>query len=825
MKRFALIAVLTAIPVLVAFADPASEVPYRYTQPDGSVVTLVNHGDEFFSWVTCEGVEVALDADGFWRQEKNASVQRSLRRAEGEARRARMETFQTRARASGIGMGAKRFIVVLVEFPDLTFTTGDVNAAIADKLNQTGYSDYDGTGSVKDYFTDSSQGQFIPTFDVYGPVQVSRSYAYYGQDIGSDHNGHATDIVREACDLLDDTVDFSIYDHDGDGTLDVFTFIFAGHSQSDGASSDHLWPHAYTMSSDIPVHDGVRIPSYSCSSEYRGADGTERAGIGTFCHEFGHTLGLPDMYDLDGSTNGTARTPGRFSVMASGNSVNNTHTPPPFTSIERQLLGWMGDFREIGASGSYTLGSLGDGTVPYIIPSDVDGEYFLLEMRDGKGWDAYIPTGMLIYHIDRSSNIIGGGVTAAAAWTTRSINRYGAHPCYYPVADDYSSMDAQVYPGSGNVTDFLPTAWSGDNLPYILSGISVSGTSALFSVTKLSSDRQIFGTVRDTDGNPVSGALLHFEIDGDAGSAVETTTGASGEYTLPVSEEAAGSFTLTASKSGYVSRTCDVSFLRLVRKDFILRQAGDSRDAELKKYPDSGSAYGRGYGTKPESIMGAVHFSASELQPYAGMIVRTISFQYAEAEPYNCTEAYVIIDKRGERILTRQADSPAPYTFVTVDVSDAGITVSGSEDLYIGYALKDVNAMYPILRRTAAGLTDGSYISSFSLTGSSWSADSGQAVLVSATLYDPGAYTTVQLLGYNMIANPGLTGGYSAGDTFTFALNESALDPPSSVTWYFDGELKDSASVVLSAGSHKVEALLTFSDGSCEVLTLEIEAE
>lgn len=802
MKRFALILLLAVLTAVSAKADVAPKTPYPYTQPDGTVIMLQNHGDEFDNWVTWNGREVELGADGYWHPVTNAPARRMARRAAAASRREEAALLRARARAERIGMGEKRFPVLLIGFSDLAFTTSDAVAAYTRMLNDKGYSENGGTGSAKDYFTDNSAGSFIPVFDVYGPVTVSKGYAYYGQDIGSDRSAHASEAMKEACQLLDDEIDFSVYDNDGDGYVDNVFFFFAGHSQSDGADSDHIWPHQYSTSPI--VLDGKNISRYGCASEYRGASGTERSGIGTFCHEFTHALGLGDLYDANGSTNGTAVTPGEYSLMCNGASLNEGRTPANLTSLERQMLGWMDASVPLVEEGTYTQGPLSENAVPYISKADVEGEYFLYEMRDGSGWDAYLPKGLVVYHVDQSLNEIASGITAKQAWDGHYVNRYGDHPCYYPVVTD--------------ATWFLPTAWSGWVSTMAVSDITISGNNAILTVESAASARKILGVVKDVDGNPLEGAQVSIP-------GTQVLSGADGSFTLLIpAEEAGTSFTVTAALDGYATCVREITVVSVLREDFVLRSIGASPSADLKKFPDSGSAYGRGNTTMPKDIMGAVHWSKAELQPYAGMALETISFQYAEADPYLCEEAYVIVDKGSERILTQKVENPQPYTFNVVDVSAAGILIPADGDLFIGYALKNVNAMYPLLRRKVTGLTDGSYMSSFSLERSFWSGESNQAILVAASVYDS-YFKTLSVMGFNAIDNPGRKTGYKSGDTFTFRLLETPSNRPSGVTWYYDSVLQDGGSVVLTSGAHLVEARLEYPDGSIEVLTLDLEVE
>ncbi len=833
-----LIAALFCSAVLV-YASPASPVPYPYTQPDGSVIMLVNHGDEFNSWITWNGTVVEKGPDGYYRPVANARAKMLKQRMAGESARQNAARLQAEARAKGISIGAKRFLVLLVDFPDRLFTTADAGRTFSRMLNEAHYSDGGATGSVRDFLTDNSSGLFNPTFDVYGPVTLDKSYSYYGKDSGADRNSHVHDALYEACLKLKDQIDFSVYDNDKDGYVDNIFFYFAGHSQSDGADEDSFWSHASVLSSYNLFLNGTRIYGYSCASEYRGASGTNRTGIASFCHEFGHSLGLPDFYDTDYETNGTAFDLSCFSIMNSG-AMNNTHTPVNYTSIERQMLGWLDGFRQITGPGSYTLGSLSDNSAPYVIPADVDGEFFLVEMRDGTGWDAYLPKGVIVYHVDKSQNFVASGITARQTWDGNAINRYSNHPCcFLELPGGYSSNDLErmVYPGAENVTTFTPLAWSGNHLPIHLTGISISGSRAEFRVETFSDKRQLVGQVTGTDAAPIAGVVIAIESEAGTSSArmqarpnqvsprsaaYTARTDADGRFVLTIPEsESSKQFMVSAYKDGYITRSSEVTVDRFREQNFVLRKLDDAMTADLCKFPSGGSAYGVGYVYKPQDLIAAVHYSTGELQQWGGMYLQTVSFQYTEDKPYS-GEAYVLVEQGSKRVLYKKVENAAPYTTLSVDVSEDRIQIDPDKDMYIGYALRGVNAEYPLIVKRVGEECGGFYISWFSATRTNWTKCEKQAVMVSATLMDTDGQknATLSSMGYSTIVNPG---GYQAGSEFTFALDQSLWNPPESVAWFYDGLPCPEASVTLTSGHHRIRAVLNYSSGETETLVLEID--
>ena len=463
-------------------AVPAYPGKIVYTQPDGKRIVLQRHGDEFGHWTTnAAGKVVRKDADGFYREvsEETASA---IRR---NAAVRRSEARQIRAAKAGAPAvkGQRHFLVILVEFSDLEYTTcEDPNAAFSALLNEEGYSENGGTGSARDYFYDNSNGVFDPVFDVFGPVRLPNKKSYYGGNNASGDDKNPEEALIDGCKLLDDDVDFSHYDSDGDGEVDMVLMYYAGYGEADSSDSNAIWPHEWSLDSagkSLRL-DGVKVNTYACTNEKNGygRNMDTMCGIGTACHEFGHALGLPDLYDTNYSSNGSAGGLYTYSVMCSGSYNNEGRTPPYYCFEERKLLGWVSDsdYREFEATGTYTISPVNTNMV-YRTLTDMDGEYFLYENRTKTGWDEYIPEeGLIVYHVDKSSRSVGWS-TAANLWqyweSSNSINAYGSHPCYYIVpAGDQSSLNYTTYSGGYEVpragvafpykgiNTYVPVSWN-----------------------------------------------------------------------------------------------------------------------------------------------------------------------------------------------------------------------------------------------------------------------------------------------------------------------------------------------------------------------------
>ncbi len=299
--------------------------------------------------------------------------------------------------------GKQKVLVILVQFSDTRFVTPSAHEYFSSMLNQHGWNTAGATGSAFDYYHTASSGQFEPQFDVYGPVTLGGNAAYYGGNDAYGNDLYPREMVVEAASLLDKDVDFSQYDNNNDGYVDNIFIYYAGRGEATGGGANTIWPHSWNIGSLSPVLDGVKLDSYACSNEIVINSTTrelETDAIGTFCHEFGHVLGLPDLY----STSYIAdNTPGIWSLMASGSYTNNSRTPPTLSGWERAALGWLTP-TVIWETGTYPLPvSLISTNQAYLIPTAKANEFFFLENRqfDMGDWDHYLPSaGMLVWHID-----------------------------------------------------------------------------------------------------------------------------------------------------------------------------------------------------------------------------------------------------------------------------------------------------------------------------------------------------------------------------------------------------------------------------------------
>ncbi len=509
-----------------ALAVPAQPGKIRVQQPDGTWLTIVLRGDEHTHTAFTEDgypltfgsesqrYEYATVSDGrllasgimatdiacrpaaakrFLSQidKQSIAIYNNVQQTIADTRRARLRAKaaegaapgSTRLRISNVPTtGSPKALVILVEFLDTKFSSqvGNAKTFYHNLLNQPNYTnEYGATGSAYDFYSASSEGAYTPQFDVYGPVTVSQQESFYA---GASGMANVSLMVYEAVKKLDKDIDFSQYDTDGDGEVDNIYFFYAGKGKADTNISGLIWPHNewVSLSGYNIVKDGVTIDRYACSSELNGKTGTP-LGIGTFVHEFGHVLGIPDLYDTESEFT-SGYTVGHWDTMCNGSYNNNQNTPPLYSSYERYALGWLQP-TVLGTSevNNETLRPLTEANKAYIVSAKADGsEYFLLENRQQQGWDTYLPGhGLVVWHIDENQQ----------AWSKNALNNVinnpAGHKCVDIVkADGVASLATEAddaYPSTANVTSGTFSSWAGKKL-FTLWDIAEADGSVSFSL-------------------------------------------------------------------------------------------------------------------------------------------------------------------------------------------------------------------------------------------------------------------------------------------------------------------------------------------------------
>jgi len=433
------------------------------TLTDGTRLECRLIGDEFgHCYLSSDGRRLlpSADCDTLYRYASEAEIE-ALRQTNADCRKsarrgAPLTDFPT--------TGEVRGLVILTEFQDVQFQS-DYNLELYQRqMNESGYSDYNATGSARDYFIAQSDSLFMPQFDVVGPIRLPSVESTYGRNSGGNagQDSNPALMVKQACEIAHDSlgVDFSNYDFDENGEVDFVFILYAGYGENYGALSTTIWPHMSWLNKQYTylTLDEKSINLYACSCELSGNNGTNLDGIGAFCHEFGHVLGLPDIYNTNYSSSIQL---GPWDIMDSGSYNNSSRTPSSYTAFERYSLGWI-DLIELNEpADTIRVPEINDTRVAYRISTDDPDEFFTLENHQQQGWDLYQPgKGLMIIHIDYDPSY----------WSGNSVNS-GMYPHYDLMEADGrqgSPFDTDLYPIPTNdlFTDYSsPNSLSWDDKP------------------------------------------------------------------------------------------------------------------------------------------------------------------------------------------------------------------------------------------------------------------------------------------------------------------------------------------------------------------------
>lgn len=474
--------ILMAMALMVwagAMAVPARQKLMTAKQSDGTTVTIQKHGDEWHHWTTTsDGYRVARVANGDFHYVK-ADGRASAMMAHDVALRTSNEiaflnqtgtTFSSdkkkirkaqvtsklngvRRRASQVpNMGRPRVPIVLVEFSDIKFSRSDseIKAYFENQMNASG----EGVVSCYQYFVDQSSGRYTPQFDILGPVQIDARATYGGNDSGGEDQALDA-FVKDAVAQLQD-VDWSVYDNDNDGEVDVVVFEYAGVGEASSYEDESIWPCQWDMVSAstkwewsdqlgdwvvtsegevLTLNSGMVIDKFAVFNEMNGYYDEEPGdidGVGTFCHEYSHCLGLPDFYCTDYSEHFGM---GSWSCLDYGCNNNEGYTPCGYTAYEKWFMGWK-DLEEAVPGTKYNLDAtnLATGKGIKVQSESNPNEYYILENRQQTGWDTYIPNhGLMVTHV----------LYNAARWANNEVNNYDDKGMSIIPADNSLKMDGE----------------------------------------------------------------------------------------------------------------------------------------------------------------------------------------------------------------------------------------------------------------------------------------------------------------------------------------------------------------------------------------------
>ena len=442
-------------------------------QADGTTITVRAYGDEDLSYFLASdgtllyqegtnfyiaGVKAdgTLYSTGVLAHEPSMRTIKEISAIKAQNAKAFYNSMETQAKANKVrrepmtpdnsllpSLGKHKIPVILVEFSDEEFSVENPKATFDKYLNgkelfnkETDPEMGQNYASVAKYFKDMSFGKFEPEFEVYGPVNLGKPLATYGAGYSSEENMGL--LLTDACTAVDDEVDFTQYDSNDDGNIDLIYIIYAGFSQSiAGNSTDCIHPKSGYLSL-AKSFDGMDVKRYGVNNELNGtpadqANGPIINGIGLFCHEFSHCMGLPDLYPKSGSIAEACinQNMDYWSLMDAGEYTANGYRPTAYTAWERERLGWM-EIGTLTGPSNVELKSLDEGGAAFRIYNDKDEtghEYYIVENVQNNGWNKNLfGNGLMVTHVDYlSSQFSLGGC---------KVNNTGGHPRMHVMAAD-----------------------------------------------------------------------------------------------------------------------------------------------------------------------------------------------------------------------------------------------------------------------------------------------------------------------------------------------------------------------------------------------------
>jgi M6 family metalloprotease-like protein len=457
----ALLTVTLILPELTV-AVQAPLTPRTMTQADGSTFKVILRGDERYLHIeTLDGYTILHDKDSNnWQyaiptddgdlnpsglvvgkdDPEDLDIRKHLKRSPlkiEEIKRSRLKNPLKPIRHATVGLqrsengleedaqlaspitGTGKQLVILTDFaPGNQTAHVYLKSQFEDMLYTDGtYS----TGSLNDYYQEVSYGVYSVSGTVIDWTTAPQTYSYYcdGQKGLGTYPKNSQGLVRDMVTKIDSQVDFSQYDTDGDGKVDCVTIVFEGKASG---SSNEFWPHAWALNTYAITLDGVTIYRFNINNEQTDTGNMEPVGV--FCHEYGHVLGAPDMYDYDSGDykvwDDDNRPVRYWCLMAAGNygysSTGVRKAGPTHMSgfIRNYYMGWITP-TTITSDGTYSVNDIGTNSSGSLYKIPINGsskEYFLIENRypgssaqfdkkDGYNGNA-LDSGLIIMHIDES---------------------------------------------------------------------------------------------------------------------------------------------------------------------------------------------------------------------------------------------------------------------------------------------------------------------------------------------------------------------------------------------------------------------------------------
>ncbi len=532
-------------------AAPAMPGAMLVTQPDGSTLLVETFGDEHQHWTaTTDGVLLQFDKGAYYVADitddgdlkaTNLLAHEVHLRTLAEAafikkQSSRLKLFHERGAslrraAAAVSesstylqhTGSPRVLVVLVQYKDLSFSVNNPLQAFDQFLNgdqqaDLGNNNTKNINSIRQYFAKVSHGAFTPQFDVKGPITMSENMAYYGA--GASSSEKVSQLLSEILDSIKNDVVLAEYDNDGDHKVELIYTIFAGYGQNQGGSSDALW--AKVSNVNKKANDSITISRFGINAElFHPQFKNDVNGIGVFVHEFGHAMGLPDLYPTtaDGCKVNN-QTMDNWDVMDQGLYNGNSYTPAAYTAWEQEAMGWL-------SIEPLTSSKLVEGLLPTteeggkaykIVNSQNDREFIVLENIQQRGMSVSASGhGLLAYHVaypyvnvnmtDHPNNTVGKPAVSVIPADGLMISTYqrdaykASYGGSYTSAEYIASLKGDPFPGTSSVTT-LADSQQLPNFKFYDSedGLVGGSLSAISEDAKSGSVSFTFTTAGDTSG-------------------------------------------------------------------------------------------------------------------------------------------------------------------------------------------------------------------------------------------------------------------------------------------------------------------------------------
>ena len=447
MKRLILGIMMLAMTALTMKAARALSEPFVAVQPDGSQLVVTLYGDEHASWLTTSDGVLLVEKDnayyvatvsdrGVLTATKQLAHQLQLRGDQEhqlcqQQRRSlffeQAERSVQKARRAQVTSpdffphkGSPKCLVILANFSDNQFSSDNPRAQFEQYFNgetqeNLGHNEQNNLVSVREYFNQSSLGQYTPDFTVVGPVTLPETLDYYGKDEGSSKDVNFTQFCQDAVKAVDSQIDFKDFDNSGDGKVELVCIIYAGYGQSvSGNPANTIWPKCGYRG--IETQDGVKVSYFNCSPElFRIRNGNDINGIGLFNHEFSHGLGLPDHYATVDAAKLDNQTPEFWDLMDYGEYASNGYAPVPYSAWEQIAMGWI-EAEELTESKTiFPLTPTLKGGKAYKFGNGanleecmlIEGE--VLTDANNRKLGSYRGEGLLVWHIGYTSSTVSMG--------------------------------------------------------------------------------------------------------------------------------------------------------------------------------------------------------------------------------------------------------------------------------------------------------------------------------------------------------------------------------------------------------------------------------